>query len=208
MAVLTSKQTNLLYFVVNVLIVFISILAISVAYWTELFSDKEDSNYGIFFRETSSEEIVHSGCKSDMSEENCSYLNSAKSCLVIAVLLGVVNLFMFLHSGGNPGFSFQSFTMGLIGVLQATFLMMCVVIYSYFKEGYLQTNDDINIEYPQDEIVDANYGWAFILMVVATVVAYVASVYHLCALSWPHVLVKGDTRDGEDESLVGLSFDA
>lgn len=207
MAILTSKQTNLLFFVVNVVCVIISILAICVAYWTDVSSDNDDSSYGIFFRETSGDEIVHSGCKSDMSEENCSYLNSAKSCIVISILLGVVNIFMFLYNGGNPGFSFQSFTMGMIGVLQATFLMMCVIIFSYFKEGYLETTDDINIEYP-DEVADASYGWAFLLMILVTVVSYVSSTYHLCALSWPHALVKdAGGAAGEDESLVA-SFDA
>lgn len=207
MAVLTAKQTNLLFFVVNVLVVLISIVAISVSYWTEISTDNDDSYYGIFFRETSGDEVVHSGCKSDMSEENCSYLNSAKSCLVISVLLGVVNAFIYLYNGGNPGFSFQAFTMGLIGVMQATFLMMCVIIYSYFKEGYLETNDDVNIEYPS-EVVDASYGWAFSMMIALTVVSYVSATYHLCALSWPDVLVKdADSDAGEDESLV-RSFDA
>lgn len=202
MAVLTAKQTNLLFFAFNVFVVFLTIVSICVSYWTELSSDNDDSNYGIFFRETSSDEVVHSGCKSDMSEENCSYLNSAKSCVVISVLLGVVNIFLFVYNGGNPGFSFQSFTMGMIGVLQATFLMMCVIIYSYFKEGYLETTDDVNIEYP-DEVVDASYGWAFILMVVVTVVSFLSSTYHICALSWPGVLVKDDDLTaGEDESLV------
>mmetsp|Transcript_18872 Transcript_18872/g.31495 ORF Transcript_18872/g.31495 Transcript_18872/m.31495 type:complete len:208 (+) Transcript_18872:138-761(+) len=207
MAVLTSDQTNLVFFLVTLFVVFVSILGICVSYWTELSSDNDDSNYGIFFRETSGDEVVHSGCKSDMSEEDCSYLNAAKSCIVISILLGTVNVFIYMYNGGNPGFSFQSFTMGLIGMMQATFLMMCVIIYSYFKEGYLETNDDINIEYP-DEVVDASYGWAFVLMVVVTVVSYMSSTYHLCALSWPAVLVKDSGADnGEDVGLV-RSFDA
>jgi hypothetical protein len=208
MAVLTSKETNFVFFAINVICVLISVVCICVAYWTEISSDNDDSSYGIFFKENSSDEIVHSGCKSDMSEENCSYLNSAKSCLVISVLLGLVNIFMFLFNSGNPGFSFQSFTMGMIGVLQATFLMMCVIIFSYFKEGYLETNDDVNIEYP-DEVVDASYGWAFVMMICVTVLSFAASTYHLCALSWPHALVKdAGNNAGEDESLVDGSFDA
>ena len=51
---------------------------------------------------------------------------------------------MFLYNGGNPGVSFQSFTMGMIGILQAIFMMMCVIIFSYFKEGYLETTDDVS----------------------------------------------------------------
>lgn len=207
MAVFTAKQTNLLFFVVNVFCLLISIVAVSVAYWADLSSDNDDSNYGLFFRETSGDEIVHSGCKSDMSEENCSYLNSAKSCIVISIVLGGINIFMFFYNGGNPGISFQSFTMGMIGVLQATFLMMCVILFSYFKEGYLETNDDVNIEYP-DEVTDADYGWAFDMMISVTVLSYVASVYHLCALSWPRKFVKdvGSTST-ETESLVA-SFEA
>lgn len=201
MAVLNAKQTNMMFFVFNCICVLLTINALCVAYWTDLSSDNDDSSYGIFFRETGSDTVVHSGCKSDMSEENCSYLNSAKSCIVISILLGAVNLFIFLYNKGNPGFSFQSFTMGLIGLLQATFLMMCVIIFSYFKEGYLETTDDVNIEYP-DEVVDASYGWAFDLMITVTCVSFLSSVYHLCALTWPSALVKDTATDGEDENLV------
>jgi hypothetical protein len=207
MAIFTSKQTNLLFFVVTVLCALISVSAICGAYWADLSSDNDDSSYGIFFRETSGDELVHSGCKSDMSEENCSYLNSAKSCIVISVLLGLVNVFLFIYNAGNPGFSFQSFTMGLIGLLQATFSMMCVIIFSYFKEGYLETNDDVNVEYP-DEVVDASYAWTFFLMIACTVVSFISSTYLLCALSWPYALVKDAGSGAEDESLAARSFDA
>ena len=194
------SQTNLLFFALNVFCIFVSILAICVSYWAEVSSEDDDSYYGVFFRETSSEEIVHSGCKSDMNEDNCSFLNAAKSCIVISILLGVSNIILFMYNGGNPGFGFLSFTMGLIGFLQATFLMMCVIIFSYFKEGYLETNDDINIEYPS-EVQDADYAWAFDMMIGATVISYMSSTYHLCALTWPSRFVLKETSEDEDALL-------
>ena len=45
-------------------------------------------------------------------------------------------------------------------------------------------------------------------MIVVTVVSFMSSVYHLCALSWPHALVKSDAgSSGETDSLVA-SFEA
>jgi uncharacterized protein (DUF486 family) len=127
--------------------VMLSIMAVSVVFWAKQSTDTDDSYYGMFLRESADHQVA-SLCNSAMTEMECGYLKSSKACSVISIIFGGSACLMYLVSCGDTGFGFYSFSMGIVGFIQSIFGMMCIVIFSYFKESYLTSNDDINIEYP------------------------------------------------------------
>ena len=143
----TVTMVSFGYFIATFMSALLSIMAVSVVFWAKQSSDNDDNYYGIFLRE-SADKQVESMCNSGMTEMECGYLKSAKACSVISIIFGGAACLMYMASCGDTGFGFYSFSMGTVGFIQSIFGLMCVVIFSYFKESYLTSNDDVNIEYP------------------------------------------------------------
>lgn len=189
---LTQKKVSLIHFISSFLSVFFTILAISVVFWVHQTSDNDDNYYGIFMRESSDKE-VSSSCNSSMTEIECGYLKSAKACGVISVMFGGAACAMYLVTGGAPGFGFYSFSIGLVGLIQTMFGMMCVVIFSYFKETYLTQNDDLNVEYPTHP--ESTYSWAFYLLISSVVISFVSSVGYIFLLNKPALIKRSASEE-------------
>eukprot|EP00602_Paraphysomonas_sp_CaronLab_P003939 CAMPEP_0185017746 /NCGR_PEP_ID=MMETSP1103-20130426/659_1 /TAXON_ID=36769 /ORGANISM="Paraphysomonas bandaiensis, Strain Caron Lab Isolate" /LENGTH=175 /DNA_ID=CAMNT_0027547313 /DNA_START=151 /DNA_END=678 /DNA_ORIENTATION=+ len=170
-------------------------MAVSVVFWTKESTDNDDSFYGIFLRESGGNQ-VSSKCHSDMTDIQCGYLNSSKASAVISIIFGTGVCAMYLMTCGSPGFGFFSFAMGLTGLIQSTFGLMCLVIFSYFKRSYLTSNDDMNVEYPNDPEVD--YAWAFYIVIASVVISYVSSAVYIVLLFKSPATMK---RTRSDEPL-------
>ncbi len=78
---------------------------------------------------------------------------------------------------------------------------MCIVIFSYFKESYLTSNDDLNVEYPVHPKTE--YDWAFNLQIVAIVLSFISSVGYIFILNKPTMVRKNRS----DEPLFS-TYDA
>jgi uncharacterized membrane protein len=189
---LTQKQTSLIHFVATFISVFLTILSISVVFWVHQTSDNDDNYYGIFMRESSDKDVT-SACNSAMTEIECGYLKSAKACGVISIMFGGASCGMYLVTGGAPGFGFYSFSMGLVGLIQTMFGMMCVVIFSYFKESYLTLNDDLNVEYPTHP--DSTYSWAFYILITSVVISFVSSLAYIFVLYKPSLVKRSSSEE-------------
>lgn len=146
---LTASLVSFSYFVGIFLSVTLSIMSVSVVFWAKQSTDNDDSYYGMFLRESEDREIA-SLCNSAMTEIECGYLKSSKACSVISIIFGGAACLMYLVSCGDTGFGFYSFSMGIVGFIQSIFGTMCIVIFSFFKDSYLTSNDDVNVEYPDD----------------------------------------------------------
>jgi hypothetical protein len=75
-----------------------------------------------------------------MTEIECGYLKSAKACGVISIMFGGASCGMYLVTGGAPGFGFSSFSMGLVGLIQTMFGMMCVLLTSASTHQHIVEN--------------------------------------------------------------------
>lgn len=161
-----------------------SIISLSTASWVSLSTNNDDTNYGLFLKEaTGGTKLIETKCVSEMPDLQCSYLNSSKGCGIIFVLFGALAFLSQLYSFGDFNKQFVGFVASLLGLFQTVFGLMCLVFYSYFKESYLETNDDINIEYPNG--LDVEYDWSFNLMISAVVIGFVASFYSLVTIYHP-----------------------
>lgn len=161
-------------------------------FWVHQTSDNDDNYYGIFMRESSDKE-VSSSCNSAMTEIECGYLKSSKACGVISIMFGGAACIMYLVTCGAPGFGFYSFSMGLVGLIQTMFGMMCIVIFAYFKESYLTLNDDLNVEYPTHP--ESTYAWAFYLLITSVVISFVTSLGYIFVLYKPSLVKRSSSEE-------------
>jgi hypothetical protein len=153
-----------------------SIIAASVVQWVRHEDDSRVEYTGLFVKESSltDSKVIATSCTSELGESACTYLRSAKASSVIAILFGafltMMTLTQFSRWKTLEGFNF--FTTGVMASLQFVFLLMLVVIYSYFKEE-LHEDDDINVEYPN--ATDTTYAWAYNLMIASAVISFVSA---------------------------------
>jgi hypothetical protein len=108
-------------------------------------------------------------------------------------MFGGASCGMYLVTGGAPGFGFYSFSMGLVGLIQTMFGMMCVVIFSYFKESYLTLSDDLNVEYPTHP--DSTYSWAFYILITSVVISFVSSLAYIFVLYKPSLVKRSSSEE-------------
>lgn len=188
--------------------VFLSILSLSTVFWVTQSTDNDDTNYGLFLTESTDNKAVVTKCISNMTDLNCGYLNSSKGCGVVATIFGGFFFISHVISFGYPKNAINTVVTALLGFTQTFFGIMCLVIYSYFKEEYLNPVDDVNVEYPDGE--EATYNWAFYTMIVSVVLSVTTSSATMLFLyaKIPGIRRK-DSADLESETFlrqVKLSF--
>ncbi len=178
------------------------ILCVSVVYWVKLGVDNDSSYTGLFLKQSLANNDVNivSNCDSSMSDQQCSYLKSAKAAAIISILFGGVGGFLayfYLRYEFRTISGLSFFIIGLFIALQFVFLIICVVVFSYFNDSYLTINDDLNVEYPPDN--SAEYAWGYNLMIAATVFTFI----HSCGLFY-FSRAKAIKRSPSSEGLFGF----
>ncbi len=151
-----------------------SVMSISVVFWVTQSTDNDDTNFGLFLREATDGKDATTKCVSDMPDLDCGYLNSSKACGVIATLFGgffcITHLYWCFVSNR---YGIVNIVAGVTGSIQTAFGIMCLTIFSYFKNSYLNPTDDINVEYPNG--AEASYSWAFYLMITSVILSGVTT---------------------------------
>lgn len=177
-----------------------SIICVSVAEWIRHEDDKYVQYIGLYVKESSptASHTVATTCSSDLSESACTYLRSAKASAVIAILFGAIITFMaytqFARWKSLDGSNF--FMGGFMTIFQFIFLLMLVVVYSYFKVE-LHEDDDINVEYPTG--TDTTYAWAYKMMVFCTIISFLTASTNFYTAYQMSNRIK---RSGSDEKML------
>ena len=179
------------------------VIAMSVVYWVKLTVDGDDNYTGLFLKTSDgSDGNIANNCNSDMSDQACTYLKSAKASAVTGVLLGGL---CCMYSYSQMTYEYRSvsnlsfFITGMICATQFIFLLTCVVTYSNFNNLALDINDDINIEYPPSR--DHEYFWAWDLMITSVVFSFLCSSFNFYYACRPGAGVK---RSASNEGLFGF----
>jgi hypothetical protein len=203
MKLFTARTASVLSLFLGSLSVLFQVISMSVVYWVKLTVNNDDNYSGLFLRESYEREAnVAANCNSEMSETSCTYLKTAKASSIISVILGGICLYLSFAQAYNEyrtmsGLSFL--ISGLVSLLEFSFLIICIVTYSYYNDTYLTVTDDINVEYPPS--TEAEYSWGFNLMIAAACLSFIYSAFNFSYAFRPKSSLK---RSPSAEGLFGF----
>ena len=203
MKLVTPRTAAALSLAISTLVLLFSCICAGVVYWTKQDVDDNSSYTGLFVMQSQADSsvVIMLTCGESMSDQQCSYLKSSKASAIIGILFGAIGAFLSFYNlryeyRRISGLSF--FIVGLFVALESLFYLMCIVIYSYFKDSYLTTNDDLNVEYPPESKTE--YAWAFNLMITALCFSFI----HGCSLFYYSHKKTAIKRTPSEEGLFGF----
>jgi hypothetical protein len=152
-----------LFFTLTSLLFVINVLVISTDKWVRIVFRSEEEYIGLYY---TTSDVIFLGCNTDTSVTECGYLLSARSSGFLGMFFMTCTTIGYYHIATNfqkyaiPGFWWT--VTAVLGFLASVFSIICLILYYYFKTSYLQTNDDLNIEYAtNDRITTSEFEWSF-----------------------------------------------
>lgn len=137
-----------------------SIIAVVSVSWV----GTEIGNTGIFSYKVGNT-VKDLNCNSMMSQTQCGYLQSSQNATIISIIFCFLTFAWLLNQYSHSSAMNSLIAFGL-SFLQFCFGVTGVVVYSYFKDDYLEADDGVNVEYPVATHANYLYGFYFMISVV------------------------------------------
>ena len=156
-----SKQVQAL---VGIIALTFQIISVSSFDWVHT----ENGRTGLFLYQTGSK-VQILNCDS-MNQTECGYLTSSQTASVIAIIFAGFATILLFYQYWQMTVN-TSLVTACATFFQCIFCILSVVVYSYFKGSYLESDDGVNVEYPVDTY--SNYLFAFYIWISATVLSFI-----------------------------------